>query len=210
MPNKLLVKTPSGMYMRLVHYFRSPAKTRRWYNVGSLLGQRRRRWPNSEPALYQLLVFAMTAYISSDQVRLNIPDKKCTPRKLGQSSSLLGNYSEPHVLRRVYEWMVGGGGSSRENNCQSQNRSDHTVFQTVQCPGVAVVIMRVQVIMCAYYHVCTMFARDYVCTIMMIKKHCCSFNPSTAKLFNWNFHSLEVVSSWRDSQLTENYSELTK
>ena len=39
-----------------------------------------------------------------------------------------------------------------------------------------------------------------------------SFNPFTAKLFNLNFHPLEVVSCWRDSQLqvSENYSELTK
>ena len=38
-----------------------------------------------------------------------------------------------------------------------------------------------------------------------------SFNPLTAKLFNLNFHSLEVVSRWRDSQLqvSENYSDLT-
>ena len=37
-------------------------------------------------------------------------------------------------------------------------------------------------------------------------------NPSTVKLFNWNFHPLEVVSRWRDSQLqvSENYSDLTK
>ena len=36
------------------------------------------------------------------------------------------------------------------------------------------------------------------------------FNPSTAKFFN--FHSLEVVSRWRDAQLqvSENYSYLTK
>ena len=33
------------------------------------------------------------------------------------------------------------------------------------------------------------------------------FNPLTAKLLNWNFHSLEIVSRWRDSQLqvSENY-----
>ena len=39
-----------------------------------------------------------------------------------------------------------------------------------------------------------------------------SFNPSTAKLFNLNFHPLEVVSRWRDPQLqvSENYSDLTK
>ena len=39
-----------------------------------------------------------------------------------------------------------------------------------------------------------------------------SFNPLTAKLFNWNFYSLEVVSRWRDPQLqvNENYSDLTK
>ena len=38
------------------------------------------------------------------------------------------------------------------------------------------------------------------------------FNPLTANSFNWNFHPLEVVSRWRDSQLqvSENYSDLTK
>ena len=36
-------------------------------------------------------------------------------------------------------------------------------------------------------------------------------NPLTAKLFNLNFHPLEVVSRWRDPQLqvSENYSDLT-
>ena len=39
-----------------------------------------------------------------------------------------------------------------------------------------------------------------------------SINPLTAKLFNLNFHPLEVVSRWRDPQLqvSENYSDLTK
>ena len=38
------------------------------------------------------------------------------------------------------------------------------------------------------------------------------FNPLTAKLFNLNFHPLEVVSRCRDPQLqvSENYSDLTK
>ena len=38
------------------------------------------------------------------------------------------------------------------------------------------------------------------------------FNPLTAKLFNLNFHPLDVVSRCRDSQLqvSENYSDLTK
>ena len=38
------------------------------------------------------------------------------------------------------------------------------------------------------------------------------FNPSTAKLVNWNFHPLEVVFRLRDPQLqvSENYSDLTK
>ena len=38
------------------------------------------------------------------------------------------------------------------------------------------------------------------------------FNPLTAKLFNLNFHPLEVVSRWRDPrlQVSENYSDLTK
>ena len=37
-------------------------------------------------------------------------------------------------------------------------------------------------------------------------------NPLTAKLFNLNFHPLEVVSRLRDPQLqvSENYSDLTK
>ena len=37
-------------------------------------------------------------------------------------------------------------------------------------------------------------------------------NPLTAKLFNLNFHPLELVSRWRDPQLqvSENYSDLTK
>ena len=41
-----------------------------------------------------------------------------------------------------------------------------------------------------------------------------SLNPLTlnAKLFNWNFHPLEIVSRWRDPQLqvSENYLDLTK
>ena len=38
------------------------------------------------------------------------------------------------------------------------------------------------------------------------------FNPLTAKLFNLNFHPLEVVYRWRDTQLqvSENYSDLIK
>ena len=37
-------------------------------------------------------------------------------------------------------------------------------------------------------------------------------NPLTTKLFNGNFHPLEVVSRWRDPQLqvSENYADLTK
>ena len=37
-------------------------------------------------------------------------------------------------------------------------------------------------------------------------------HPSTAKLFNLNFHPLEVASRWRDPQLqvSENYSDWTK
>ena len=35
-----------------------PAKMRRWPNIGSLVGQRRRRWANSKPPLGQRLMFA--------------------------------------------------------------------------------------------------------------------------------------------------------
>ena len=39
-----------------------------------------------------------------------------------------------------------------------------------------------------------------------------NINPLTAKLFNWDFHPLEVVSRWRDPQLqvSENYTDLRK
>ena len=39
-----------------------------------------------------------------------------------------------------------------------------------------------------------------------------ALTPKNAKLFNWNFHLLEVVSRWRDSQLevSKNYSDFTK
>ena len=42
-------------------------------------------------------------------------------------------------------------------------------------------------------------------------EHLTTFNPLTAKLFNLNFHPLEIVSRWRDPQLqvSENYSDLT-
>ena len=36
----------------------SPANTRRWTNVGLMLGQRRRRWANINTTLVQCLVFA--------------------------------------------------------------------------------------------------------------------------------------------------------
>ena len=35
-----------------------PANTRRWTNVGLMLGQRRRRWANIKPTLVQRLVLA--------------------------------------------------------------------------------------------------------------------------------------------------------
>ena len=47
---------------------------------------------------------------------------------------------------------------------------------------------------------------------MVYSKVFMRFNPLTAKLFNLNFHQLEVVSRWRDPQLqvSEKFSELTK
>ena len=35
-----------------------PANTRRWPNAGSMMGHRLRRWPSTNPALDQRLVFA--------------------------------------------------------------------------------------------------------------------------------------------------------
>ena len=43
----------------------SPASTRRSSNVGSMLGQRRRRWPIIEPTLLERFVFALSATIAT-------------------------------------------------------------------------------------------------------------------------------------------------
>ena len=47
---------------------------------------------------------------------------------------------------------------------------------------------------------------------MVYTKICLRFNPLTAKLFNLNFHPLEVVSRWRDPQLqvSKNYVRFDK
>ena len=64
-----------------------------------------------------------------------------------------------------------------------------------------------------YYMMCALTLNQYiynrghvwVCGVYRV-------NTLTSKLFNWNFHPLEVVSRWRNSQLqaSENYSSLTK
>ena len=54
--------------------------------------------------------------------------------------------------------------------------------------------------------------RDVSLTLCLLITTIVVFNPLTAKLFNLNFHPLEVVSRWRDPQLqvSENYSDLAK
>ena len=64
-----------------------------------------------------------------------------------------------------------------------------------------------------YYMMCALTLNQYihnrvqvwVCGVYRV-------NTLTSELFNWNFHPLEVVSRWRDSQLqvSENNSSLTK
>ena len=58
------------------------------------------------------------------------------------------------------------------------------------------------------------YYRVYEANNILYRLSCVPYviNPLTAKLFNLNFHSLEVVSRWRDPQLqvSENYSYLTK
>ena len=50
------------------------------------------------------------------------------------------------------------------------------------------------------------------CIQEIVRRAWAALNPLPAKLFNLNFHPLEVVSRWRDPQLqvSENYSDLTK
>ena len=59
------------------------------------------------------------------------------------------------------------------------------------------------------------YAYKYMYMYLYLNNQCILsvlFNPLTAKLFNMNFHPLEIVSRWRDPQLQvgENYSDLTK
>ena len=51
---------------------------------------------------------------------------------------------------------------------------------------------------------------DYLCLIREYRICLCLINPEDAKLRKFNFHPLEVVSRYRDSQLQvgENYSYL--
>ena len=79
------------------------------------------------------------------------------------------------------------------------------------------------------YALCTLYSRHssrmtYAWSDVFHNTHQCLYyyfvrlivinmvNPLTAKLFNLNFHSLEVVSRWRDPQLqvSENSSDFTK
>ena len=63
-------------------------------------------------------------------------------------------------------------------------------------------------------------AADCICERVLRSKEYCYLvtylfwfiAPLAAKLFNWNFHSLDVVSHWLDPQLQvgENYSDFTK
>ena len=65
------------------------------------------------------------------------------------------------------------------------------------------------------------YCNQYTCNILHWTRHIIRYyktllfkniKPLTAKLLNWNFHSLQVVFRWRDPQLQEsgNYSDLTK
>ena len=63
---------------------------------------------------------------------------------------------------------------------------------------IAVVPSAKRVISAFYKHVLSFlfYARIYATR---------SLNPLTAKLFNLNFHSLEILPRWRDLQVSENY-----
>ena len=69
-----ITRGPGGMPLKeawlfdWVDYWHTyPANMRRWANVGSLLGHRRRRWPNSKPTLGQRLIFCRVAVRCSVQ-----------------------------------------------------------------------------------------------------------------------------------------------
>ena len=47
----------------------------------------------------------------------------------------------------------------------------------------------------------TLYLSNCLGMLMVYKQPFFYINPLTAKLFNLNFHSLEVVSRWRDPQL---------
>ena len=55
---------------------------------------------------------------------------------------------------------------------------------------------------CIFYTVANTLILSYAFSkYMLLNIKISVINPLTAKLFNLNFHSLEVVSRWRDPQL---------
>ena len=85
--------------------------------------------------------------------------------------------------------MTASGKSYRPYRCPGEEMLDLPLCQVADTPFY---------LQDGWYHVGNMVLRQ--------------FNHMTTKLYSWNFHSLEVVSCWRDPQLqaSENYSNLTK
>ena len=50
----------------------NPANTTHWNNVGSMLGQRHRRWPNIKLTLFQCVVSAELSHIAQTSLRYSI------------------------------------------------------------------------------------------------------------------------------------------
>ena len=74
-----------------------------------------------------------------------------------------------------------------------------------------------KILIFTHFYFCRILVKTYtwytnLANLMLIFPTHFLVNPLTAKLFNLNFHPLEVVSRWRDPQLQvgENYSDLTK
>ena len=79
-----------------------PQPTNTRSNAGSLLGHRRRRWPNSEPALRQLLLLAVSCWLGWewDEISSNVAGMRGNGLR-----DLLSRSSTVHDQRRLNDWL---------------------------------------------------------------------------------------------------------
>ena len=83
-----------------------PASTTLWLNAGMMLGQRRRRWANINPALVQSIVFAGNTMPTCGTLAVYPADTRRSAEvssMLGQTSATLAHIEPTSTERLVFE-----------------------------------------------------------------------------------------------------------